>query len=99
MYDKAAPLSSLGRVMERPAAPDPAVSFRLGLARVRKLLGAYLPGMSADAARLKEALGGPVNNAALETERLFALGWVSWLQGDLVAAERSLAEADRACQE
>jgi hypothetical protein len=66
---------------------------RAALECIRKLLGAFTPGLPWHAANLRAALATPVDDAALEGERPFALGWAAWLQGDFAAAEAPLSEA------
>jgi hypothetical protein len=61
--------------------------------RVRKLLGAFTPGLPGDAAPLRAALAVPVPDSVPGDERLFVLGWAAWLDGDFTAAEGPLAEA------
>jgi hypothetical protein len=77
------------------AAPDPTpeAAARLALARVRKLLEAYTPGMPCNRPQLQAALAAPLNDPAAETERLFAAGWLAWLEGNPAAAEPLLEEA------
>lgn len=87
------------RKLDLPPGVDPGLSARLALARVRKLLSAFVAGMSADPVRLSKALAAPFAEAPLERERLFALGWLSWLAGDNAAAGPLLADAERRCRE
>jgi hypothetical protein len=83
------------RLLETPACLDPGEAARQGLARVRKVLTAFVPGMSLDRSRLQAALAGALAQPDVEAERLFALGWLRWLEGETVAAEPLLAEALR----
>jgi hypothetical protein len=83
--------------MDLPIAADPVAQGRDILVRVRKLLANYLPGMSCDRRRWRQALGVPMKEPALERERLFALGWLRWLEGDFSPAESLLAEANTRC--
>jgi hypothetical protein len=99
MYDHAGTLRAVGHQTEPLPGVDPEVSFRLALMRVRKLLGDYLPGMSADAGRLQQTLALTQTVPFLETERVFALGWVTWLLGDWPGAERLLSQADGRCRD
>lgn len=66
---------------------------RTALARLRKLLDAFTPGLTIERGRLPEGLSAALADAALERERLFALGWLHWLLDEPVAAEPRLAEA------
>jgi hypothetical protein len=83
---------------ESPPGPTPAAAARLALARVRKLLDAYVGGMVCDGPRLQAALALPFAEAELEAQRHFALGWLAWLDGK-AAAESLLAEAARRARE
>ncbi len=75
-----------------PRTPEP--SSRLGaeavarsaLARVRKLLGAYLPGMHFEPAALASRLTNALTDPAPEAERAFARGWLHWLAGEFETA-------------
>src|SRR5262245_45245901 len=93
MYDRLSPPRAAGRLLDTPSGQDREGAARLALARVRKLLTAYLPGMSFDRPRLQSALAGPLAQPEHEAERLFALGWLRWLEGDPPAAEALIAEA------
>jgi hypothetical protein len=97
MYDPEAPWRSARRQLELPLTRGPVAGLHQVLARVRKLLGEHLPGMGCDHRGFAEVLATPVQEPALERERLFALGWLRWLDGDLIAAESLLAEAERRC--
>src|SRR5262249_27473350 len=77
---------------EPPQAPRAEAAAGLARARVAKLLEAYPPGLPCARPRLQAALASPLADAATETERLFALGWLAWLDGSPVAAEPLLAE-------
>src|SRR5262249_13182039 len=68
---------------------------RLALARIRKLHTAFAPSMTVLPARLAGTLEQPFPEPALERERLFALGWLRWLDGDLSGAVALLAEGER----
>src|SRR4051794_8601183 len=94
MYDPAATLRAAPRRPEPSPGADPTAGFRLALGRVRKVLADYLPGMSAEPARLRPALEAAQAEPALEIERLFSLGWLAWLDGDWVTAEGWLARAE-----
>jgi hypothetical protein len=76
--------------MMLPEVDDAAV-FGRAVTRVRKLLSDCLPGMSADAGRLRQALAVPQADGVAEAERQRALGWLAWLEGDWAAAEALLA--------
>src|SRR5262249_12494614 len=94
MYHRAATPRDARRRPEGLPGLDPAALARQALGRVRKLLTAYLPGMSAGPARLLAALGeAPLAAPGHEAERLFARGWLRWLEGDFAGAEALLAEA------
>src|SRR5262245_19673176 len=93
MYHQADTPRGARRLLDTPAPADPAAAARSALARVRKLLGHYLPGMAADPARLGAALSAGRSRPDLEAERHLALGWLSWLEGDADASERHLATA------
>src|SRR5436305_712526 len=94
MYDPAATLRAAPRRLEPLPGVDPAAGFHLALGRVRKLLGDYQPGMSAEPARLRPALEAAQADPALEGERLFVLGWLGWQEGDWAGAEGWLARAE-----
>lgn len=87
---------TLGRRTE-PSADVPG-GVVPALLRVRKLLGAYLPGMTAEPARLLRDLFREEKIPSLETERFFARGWLHWLHGDPASAEPDLAAATRRCE-
>ncbi len=87
------------RLHEAPPGPAPEAAARLALARVRKLLGAYAPGLPCDAGRLAAALKTPFVDAGLEVDRLFALGWLGWLAGNPGTAEPVLADTVRQARE
>jgi hypothetical protein len=82
-----------------PRTPDvssrlePEALTRSALARVRKLVSAYLPGMYYDPATLAARLINPLTDPALEAERFFALGWLQWLAGEFAAAAPLFDEA------
>ena len=83
------------RVARRQAEPlpghDPEAAARRAVERVRKVLTAYRSGMPFDPAALRAALADEVPQ--LEAERLFALGWLHWLDGAYAEAEPLLAKA------
>lgn len=96
MDDQPESYRTLGRRTE-PSADVPG-GVLPALLRVRKLLGAYLPGMTAEPARLLRDLSREGNIPSLETERLLARGWLYWLHGDSIRAEPDLAAAARRCE-
>src|SRR5262249_18926250 len=83
---------SARRLAEGPAGRDTAEEARLALGRVRKALTAYTPGMYLDRPRLRESLATALPQPEQEAERLFALGWLGWLEGDPAAGEPWLDE-------
>jgi hypothetical protein len=93
MYHRGGDARRAQRLVETPPGLDPEGLARLALSRVRKLLGAFVPGMPFDRARLQGELATALPQPDKETERLFALGWLRWLEGDPVAAATLLAEA------
>ena len=95
MYHRAGDARRAQRLVETPPGLDPEGLARLALSRVRKLLSAFVPGMPFDRARLQGELATALPQPDQETERLFALGWLRWLEGDPVAATSLLAEAAR----
>jgi hypothetical protein len=97
MYDSAKSSRSAGRQFDAPVSPLPIVAAPVVLARVRKILGEYLPGMGCER-RWRETLAAPMAQPALERERLFTLGWLNWLDGNWPIAEGLLAEADMRCR-
>jgi hypothetical protein len=74
---------------------SPEATARTVLARIRKLLDAYVPGMLIERTRFPEILSAKLGDVTLERERLFALGWLRWLNDELAAAEPILDEALR----
>jgi hypothetical protein len=99
MYETPTMPRDAGRLLEVPAGLDPALLARLALARVRKVHASYAVSMSAAPPRLAKALEQPFREAALERERLFALGWLRWLEGDLPGAAGLLGEGERRARE
>jgi hypothetical protein len=93
MYLVSTTARSARRFVDRPSLLGPQAAVSTALVRLHKLFTAYRPGMYFDAAHLRSVLSAPVADAAEETERLFALGWLNWLGGDLSAAEAALHEA------
>jgi hypothetical protein len=88
----ARPRSARSR-LDTPPDATPEAAAQQALARVRKLLTGYVPGMPFDAARLLADLAVSLPDAVPERERLFARGWLSWLEGSPEAAEALLDEA------
>ncbi len=99
MYHGAADPRSARCSLDTPAGFSPEATVRTVLARIRKLLDAYTPGMSVERTRLPDALTSVLSDPALERERHFALGWLNWLNDDPVGAEPVLAEAMRRARE
>src|SRR5947209_9848158 len=99
MYHRVADARRARRVVDMPLGLDPEAAARLALTRVRKLLGAYSPGMAFDRSRLQADLAAALAVPEQEAERLFALGWLRWLEGDPVAADPLFAEAGRQAQQ
>src|SRR5690242_6010300 len=95
MYEAPTAPRDAGRQLEVPAGVDPILAARLALARVRKLLAGFVASMNAAPARLARALERPFVEPVLERERLFALGWQRWLEGDLPGAAGLFAEGER----
>ena len=56
-------------------------------------LTAYRIGMPLNAAALRQALACPLPQPEAEAERLFAIGWLHWLDGSFSDTERTLIEA------
>src|SRR5436305_7071159 len=98
MFQQVDEVRSAGRIREMPTSHGPEEAARLALARVRKVLTAYLPGMSFDIGRLQAALSPPLPRSSDETERLLALGFLHFLEDNLPAAEPLLHEAVLAAQ-
>jgi len=100
MYHGASAPRCAQRSRDLPAGFSPEATARTVLARLRKLLDAYTPGMPIERTHLLENLGIPLGDAVLERERLFALGWLHWLNDEPGAAEPLLAESLRiACEQ
>lgn len=93
MFDRVGLPRWAGPEVESSVAIDPVRAARQALERVRKLLGAFSSGLTADPARLVSALARPFPSASLEAERLLALGWLRWLSGEWPLAEMLLGEA------
>lgn len=93
MYELNVKPRSLGRQPLLPTAAPEALDVGSALLRARKVFQGYSSGMSLDGARLRQALRRPAASPALERERLFALGWLRWLEGDFAAAEPLFAES------
>ncbi|HKB41859.1 MAG TPA: hypothetical protein VKD72_35865, partial [Gemmataceae bacterium] len=80
-------------------APDgtptvtPDVRTRHAVARVRQALTDAPPDLAFDRELVRAGLSVPVEDAALEGERCFALGWLRWLDGEPRVAEPLLARA------
>jgi hypothetical protein len=80
MFLELPPLRSEPRQSGVPRPPGPREAAAFALLRVRKLLGGFFPGLAWDAPKLRAALGHPLHPPHLERERLFALGWLGWLE-------------------
>jgi tetratricopeptide (TPR) repeat protein len=81
------------RQVESLPGTNPEDAARRVLARVRKALTAFRPGLPFDPDALRSALSVAFAQPEAEAERLFALGWLSWLDGAFVDAEPSLVKA------
>jgi hypothetical protein len=78
---------------------DSEATARAILARVRKLLDSFTPGSTIDPARTQALLAVPLNDPEGERERLFALGWLHWLNDEPDMAAGRLNEAMRLARE
>src|SRR6478752_4378852 len=97
MYHGAADPRSAQRALDTLAGFSPEATARVVLARVRKLLDAYTPGMTVERTQPPDILAATLDDPALERERLFVLGWLHWLNDEPGAAEPLFVEAlDRA---
>jgi tetratricopeptide (TPR) repeat protein len=81
------------RQVEAIPGRDPVEAARIALDRVRKTLTAFRPGVPLDPAALRAVLSEMQLPQEFEVERLFALGWLSWLDGAYNAAEPLLSQA------
>jgi hypothetical protein len=93
MYHGAGDPRGAQRSFDTPAGFSLETTARAVLARIRKLFDAYTPGMPVERTRPPDALASALSDLALERERLFALGWLNWLNEDWTAAESLLAQA------
>jgi tetratricopeptide (TPR) repeat protein len=93
MYQTASSPRWSQRVLDRPPAVAPSAAAEQALSRVRKILTGYLPGMPLDTERWQMALAAAQPTPARELERLFALGFLHWVGGNLASAEAVLDEA------
>ncbi len=98
MYQGAGDPRSAQRSLDSPAGFSPEATARIVLARVRKLLDAFVLGMPVESTS-SESLAATLSDPELERERLFLLGWLHWLNDDPAAAESLLAEAMRRARE
>lgn len=96
MYIEALSLRPAKRQSEGPDL-SPQAWARLALARVRKALAGFVPGMVLPLGRLRRNLQAPLPAPALERERLFALGWLDWLEGEHESALARLADVECRC--
>lgn len=94
MYDATTPPRHAGRDLGPPGSAEQDDRARLALARVRKLLAGFLPGMGCDHDRLLAALAAPLRAADQERERPFARAWLLWLDGKLAEALPLLADVE-----
>jgi tetratricopeptide (TPR) repeat protein len=78
---------------DTPAGFSPEATARSVLARLRKLLDDYTPGLPVPRAGVPDTLAAPLNDPILECERLFVRGWLHWLNDEPAAAPPLLAEA------
>src|SRR4051794_41809665 len=99
MYHRVGDARRARRAVDMPLGLDPEAAARLALTRVRKLVGAYSPGMAFDRARLQADLAVALAAPEQEAERLFALGWLRWVEGDPVAADPLFGEAGPQAQQ
>jgi hypothetical protein len=99
MYHGAGDPRSAQRSRDTLAGFSPEATARTVLTRLRKLLDAYTPGVPVERTHLPESLAVTLGDAVLERERLFALGWLHWLNDEPAAAEPLLAEALRRARE
>jgi tetratricopeptide (TPR) repeat protein len=81
------------RVVDRPPAVAPTAAAEQALNRVRQILTAHQAGIAVDLAQLQKALAIPLPTPAQALERLFALGFLHWLTGNLASADAVLEEA------
>jgi hypothetical protein len=93
MYDRTESPRVARRQAEALPGRNPEEAARRALERVRKALTAFRPGMPLDGASLSAALAATLTQPAAEAERLFALGWLHWLDGAFAGAEAPLMQA------
>jgi hypothetical protein len=74
-----------------PGRVTPEVRARHALGRVEQLFSDASSKLTLDRDRIRAALQAPLTDPDLEQQRLFALGWLGWLDGDLAAAKASLS--------
>src|SRR5262245_51543174 len=99
MYHGAGDPRSAQSSLDTPVGFSPEATARVVLARIRKLLDAYTPGMLVARTRLSDILAAALSDPILECERLFVIGWLHWLNDEPSAAEPLLAEAMRHARE
>ncbi len=92
MYQGSGDLRSAQRSRDTLTGFSPEVTARTVLARLRKMLDAYVPGMPVERTCPPDLLAVTLNDSVLEREHLFILGWLHWLNDESTAAERLLAE-------
>ncbi len=78
---------------------SPETTARVVLSRIRKLLDAYTPAMTLERARAWGLLTVPFSDPNLERERLFAVGWLHWLNDEPDAATVQWSEVMRHARE
>ncbi len=93
MYQGSGDLRSAQRSRDTLAGFSPEATARTVLARLRKMLDAYVSGMPVERTCPPDLLAASLGDPVLERERLFILGWLHWLNDEPAAAERLLAEA------
>ncbi len=81
------------RALEVLPNPTPDADRLLALCRVREVLTHWTADTPFDAVRARAALAESADNARLEADRLFALGWLHWLAGEPEAADGLLTQA------
>jgi tetratricopeptide (TPR) repeat protein len=93
MYDRADVPRVARRQTESLPGRNPEDGVRRAVGRVRKVLTAFRPGLPLDSGVLRTALNTTLPQPESEAERLFALGWLSWLDGAFAEAEPWLVKA------
>src|SRR5205807_5164762 len=91
--------SEARREKRRPDGPGrvtPEVRARHALSRFEQLFTDASPKLTLDRDRIRAALKAPLADPELEQQRLFALGWLAWLDGDLALAKSFLGRCNGA---